>query len=99
MNDVALVPLAGPSLEGVLIEAIVVDPEQDVAIAALDFDRVLHAINGLARSFAHVLADVSPSKATIEFGVTAGIESGSLVAILGKASASSTIKLTLEWER
>jgi len=98
MNDIAFAPLAGPSLEGVLIEAIVIDPEQDVAFSPLNFDQILHAINGLARSFADVLADASPSKATIEFGLTAGIESGKLVAILGKASASSTIKLTLEWQ-
>ena len=99
MHDTAIVPLTGSTVDGVLIEVTVIDPEQDVAFEALDLDGLVAAVKGVASSFATALREAGPSKATIELGVTAGLDAGRLVAILGKASASSTLKLTLEWER
>jgi hypothetical protein len=38
-----------------------------------------------------------PSKATLELGFGLAIESGQVVALLGKARSEATIKVTLEW--
>jgi hypothetical protein len=38
------------------------------------------------------------SRVTLEFGCDIALESGSLVAAIGKASAKSAFKVTLEWD-
>lgn len=94
-----IMPLDGETFRGAFIEVEVVDPEQDVLSSPLDIRQLVESVAGLASEFATALADAGPSKATLEVGVTAGVEAGKLVAILGKLSGSTTIKLTLEWER
>ncbi|MFI1106669.1 CU044_2847 family protein [Streptomyces physcomitrii] len=39
------------------------------------------------------------SKVTREFGCDMALESGALIAAIGKASAKSAFKVTLEWEK
>jgi len=38
-------------------------------------------------------------KATIELGVEVAVESGTLVAVIGKANGKSTLKVQLEFDR
>ena len=44
-------------------------------------------------------AVTSVDRITLEFGCEVGVESGSLVAIIGKADTRSSIRVGLEWNR
>jgi hypothetical protein len=64
--------------------------------------RLEHVLEGLA-AFAGQLADrfegTGASKVSVEFGCEVALESGTLIAVIGKASATSTITVGLEWSR
>jgi hypothetical protein len=96
--DQTIIPL---SIDGtaVLIEIRPeTDPEQDVgALPNVSFDGVVDSIEAIARRLAGALTTVKPDKATLEFGVDIGLESGSLTALIVKGTGTATIKITLEW--
>jgi Trypsin-co-occurring domain 1 len=83
----------------VLVEARVdADPEQDVGVGdLLKFDRVADTLEQITSSLQGAIARAKPSKATIEFGVDVGIESGQLTSMLVKGTGSATLKITVEW--
>ena len=64
--------------------------------------RLEHVLDGLA-AFAGQLAGrfegTGASKVSVEFGCEVAVESGTLIAVIGKASATSTITVGLEWAR
>jgi Trypsin-co-occurring domain 1 len=43
------------------------------------------------------LEAAKPEKATVEFGIDVGVESGQLTSMLVKGTGTATIKVTLEW--
>ena len=65
------------------------------AISAADISQ---AISGFAANLRTQLAKLGVAKTTIEFGVSFAIESGKLINIIAKGMASSSIKVTLEWQ-
>jgi hypothetical protein len=99
MEQRAIVPLQSDGMDGIMVEAVVVDPEQDVAFEAIQLGEFTDATARIAKSFADALKSIRPDKTTIKLSVTAGLESGHLVAILGKVTGSSTLEITLEWNR
>ena len=99
MEQRTIVPLRSDGMEGIMVEAVVVDPERDVAFEAIQLGEFTDAIARIAGSFADALKTIRPDKSTIKLSVTAGLESGKLVAILGKVAGSSTLEITLEWNR
>ena len=99
MEERAIIPLQNAGMDGIRVEAVVIDPDQDVAFEALQFGEFTESVARIAGSFADSLKAVRPDKSTLEFSVTAGLESGKLVAILGKVSGSSTLKISLEWNK
>ena len=74
------------------------DPETDVGIRdVLSFKGVVDAIDGLTESLMEALRKAKPDKATMEFGVDIGVESGGLTALVVKGTGTATVKVTLEW--
>jgi hypothetical protein len=44
------------------------------------------------------LAKVKPKKASVEFSLKVGVESGKLTSLLVKGTGEGNLKITLEWE-
>lgn len=73
--------------------------ERDVAAVKPDMTEVIKAIKTFSGNLGDSLRESHATRFTVEFGCEIGLETGQLVAVLGKASAKSTLKVTLEWER
>jgi hypothetical protein len=74
--------------------------ESDVAAAGpMDFDNVVGSVKSISAALLDGLKTISPDKATLEFGVDVGVESGALTALLVKGTGSATLKITLEWAK
>jgi hypothetical protein len=81
------------------------DPEADVGLLdkirkqeALAFDGVTGSIEAIADRVTAALRSAKPKKATVEFGIDVGLESGGLTGLLAKGTGSATLKIVLEWE-
>lgn len=84
----------------ILIEARTAQGDRDVSATSdvLDFSGVTGSIESIAADLTAVFARVRPKKASVEFGVEVGIESGKLTALLVKGSGKANLKVTLSWE-
>ncbi|MFI6967115.1 CU044_2847 family protein [Streptomyces sp. NPDC050255] len=71
--------------------------EREIAARRLSLDEAVDSLVGIARSVGQRLQETGSTKATVEFGCEFAVESGQLVAVLGKATARSTFKVALEW--
>jgi hypothetical protein len=60
-------------------------------------ERVLDGLTGFARQVVTRLQATDASKVTVQFGCEIAVESGSFVAVIGKASSKSTMTVSLEW--
>jgi hypothetical protein len=86
--------------EMVQIEVRSTDPEVDVGIGdVLSFEGLAKSIEAITQSMNAVLQRVEPRRASVEFGVDVGVESGGLTALIVKGTGAATLKITLEWER
>lgn len=101
----ALVPL---SIEGQTVYLEVQDlgpresaPGDEVEISGRrpSLEQVLDGLMGLARAMGAKLALSDASKVSVQFGCEFALESGTFVAVIGKASAKSTFSVGLEWTR
>ena len=75
--------------------------EQDVAFdprKALNFEGVANSLEGISDAIVLSLQKLKPHKATVEFGLQIGVESGQLTALIVKGSGTANLKITLEWE-
>ncbi len=63
----------------------------------LPFQEVTETIKGIAKSVVDTLKEVKPSRASVEFGLEIGVESGKLTTLLVKGSGTANLKITLEW--
>lgn len=61
------------------------------------FKEVTDTIEGIADAMIASLRKIKPSKASVEFGIELGLESGALTTLLVKGTGSSNIKIVLEW--
>jgi hypothetical protein len=76
------------------------DPETDVGIfgETLSFQGFVDSLEAITRSVTAALRSAKPDRATVEFGLDVGVESGGLTALLVKGTGTATLKITLEWE-
>lgn len=72
--------------------------DEDVALRAVSFKGVRKSMLAIADEIGEVLAAVRPQKASVEFGLEVGLESGQLTALLVKGTGTATMKITLEWD-
>ena len=68
-----------------------------MAFKLLSFEAVTDTIEGTASSLQTALQKIKPKKASVEFGLEIGVESGALTTLLVKGSGTATLNITLEW--
>jgi Trypsin-co-occurring domain 1 len=73
--------------------------EVEVSARRPALDDLLDGVTAFAEEIVDRLREVRVSKVTVEFGCEVAVESGGFVAVIGKASGKSSIKVGLEWTR
>jgi len=71
--------------------------EWEIASREPRIEQVLDGIAVFAGEVVKRLRGTNASKITVEFGCQVAVESGVFLAVIGKASAASTLKVGLEW--
>ena len=66
---------------------------------AKSFERVTSSIEGIVKAIAKPINAAQPTKASVTFGVEVEIQEGVLIAALAKGSATTSLEITLEWEK
>lgn len=83
----------------VMVEATVIGTEEDVAIDIRPFQEVTDAIEAITSAMVQTLEKVRPDKASVEFGIEIGIQSGKLTTLIVQGSSKGNMKITLEWTK
>lgn len=73
--------------------------EVEVSGRAPTSRQVLKVIRRFAEELTEELGGTDATKVTVEFGCEIAVESGTVFAVLGKASTKSALKVVLEWDR
>lgn len=73
--------------------------EVEVSGGAPSSRQVLKVIRRFAEELTEELGGTDATKVTVEFGCEIAVESGTVFAVLGKASTKSALKVVLEWDR
>jgi hypothetical protein len=82
----------------IMAEATSLGGEEQVSVGEiLDFEGITDAIEAIATSITGTLAKVKPKKASVEFSLKIGVESGKLTSLLVKGTGEGNLKITLEW--
>ncbi|MFI6608052.1 CU044_2847 family protein [Streptomyces sp. NPDC050507] len=71
--------------------------EQEIGWRRPSLDPVLDGLTAVARAMGTRLQQTGVSKATVEFGCDVSLDSGQLLAVLGKTTSKAAWKVTLEW--
>jgi hypothetical protein len=83
--------------------AISAEPVGSLEVGTLDvkgkLEEVTSAIQKVGGEVLAAVRKVEPSKATVELGFGLAIESGHLIALLGKGRGETSIKVVLEWSQ
>jgi hypothetical protein len=74
-----------------------VDGEIELSSRAYKLKDALSALTGFATDVVETLREFEANKLTVEFGCEFAVESGSLLAVIGKGTGKSAVKVTLEW--
>jgi hypothetical protein len=75
------------------------DAEVEIAARKPQLDRVLDGLVAFANEMVERFESTDASKVSVQFGCDVAVETGTLVAVIGKASVQSTFTVTLEWAR
>ena len=81
------------------LDAVHLGDEREIAARRPRLGHALDALAAFGKEFIGRFEGMDVSKVTVEFGCEIALESGSFVAVIGKASASSAIAVSLEWSR
>ena len=93
-----IVPLKVSDTVTIMAEATSLGGEERVGVGEiLDFEGVTDAIEAIATSITGTLNKVKPKKASVEFSLKVGVESGKLTSLLTQATGEGNLKITLEW--
>jgi len=103
-SKVKTVPLMLPNGVEIRVEANAPsNPEADVAFSdvteALHLDNIQGAIEGIAQLVKESMDKIAPSKASVEFAIEVGLESGKLTALWVKGTGKANLKIAMEWSR
>ena len=72
--------------------------EREVSSNFQYLQQVTDAIEGIADTVKKTLDKVKPTKASLEFGVEFGYESGQITAMIVKGEGKANLNITLEWD-
>ncbi|MFF0366442.1 CU044_2847 family protein [Micromonospora sp. NPDC005087] len=73
--------------------------EMEVASRPASLDDALAGLSAFAARVGEGLRDAGVTRLTVEVSCEFAIDSGKFIAIVGKASAKSGVKVGLEWDR
>jgi hypothetical protein len=73
--------------------------EREISAKRPDLRGALDDLSVVAAELAQRLRSLEASSVKVEFGCEFALESGKIVAVIGKASAKSAFKVGLEWTR
>lgn len=73
--------------------------EREIFGGRPSLDQVLDGLMGLARAMGARLQQSDASTVRVQFGCEVALETGTFVAVIGKASAKSTFTVELEWSK
>jgi hypothetical protein len=73
--------------------------EHEIASRQPRLEQVVEGMAAFAKQIAGRLQETDAAKIAVEFGCDIAVESGSFIAVIGKASASSSFKVSLEWSK
>jgi hypothetical protein len=83
------------------VEVLALGEEEEIGARDVDLDGLTRSLRAVAEtvtdSLVAGLGKVKPEKVTVEFGCEVGVETGGLVAVLAKGTATANLKVTLEW--
>jgi len=81
------------------VQATSLTRESDVSALKREysFDDIRLAIEGLTETAFIAMKKARPTRASVEFGLELGLESGKLTALLVKGTGTANLKITLEW--
>lgn len=96
-NKSKIIEVKLPNGKSIYVEATPLGGEQDVSFKLPNFEEISDTIESVSRSLLSAIQKVSPQKASVEFGLEIGVESGQLTTLLVKGSGKSNIKITFEW--
>ncbi len=97
-EDIEIVPLKVSDRVTIMAEAVHLGGEERVGVSEiLDFQGVTDAIEEIATSITNTFDKVKPKKASVEFSLKIGVESGKLTSLLVKGTGEGNLKITLEW--
>jgi len=99
MDDVRTSILKAKLNDGsiVHIETSQIHGEEKVGAKPFDFEQVASSIESIVNAVKGSLDKAKANKASVEFGVEIGVESGQLTALIVKGSGKANLKITLEW--
>jgi hypothetical protein len=75
------------------------DGEVEVAGRIPSTRQIIEVIGRFADELTGELGKSAATRFTVEFGCEIAVETGQVFAVLGKADAKSSLRVTLEWER
>lgn len=73
--------------------------ETEISSRRPTLEQALDGLTGLARAMGARLQQTDASRVVVEFGCDFALETGTFVAVVGKASTRSSFKVGLEWEK
>ncbi len=99
MNDDSTTIIKAKLADGktIRIETSQVHGEEKVSAKDFDFQQVAQTLTSIVDNLKTTLEKAKAKKATVEFGVEIGVESGQLTALIVKGSGKANLKITLEW--
>lgn len=83
----------------VLAEVRTGDREEEVAWRALKLGEITGSIKGLVEDLTKPLSAAKCDKLILEFGLDLAVDQGTLTSLLVNASATASIKVSMEWSR
>lgn len=94
-----LIPVRLKDGSDVMVEVTLLGGEEQVGFREnFTFESITKNIEAISDHLLMAVKAVKPNKATIEFGVEFGVESGQITSFLVKGTGNANVKITLEWE-
>lgn len=99
--DTRVVEVELPNGHVALIEARDLDGggATKTGLGRLDFDQVSATLEGVSQAILAAARKASPKKVSVELGIELVVQSGHLVGLVVDGKATTSLKVTLEWER
>jgi hypothetical protein len=97
MIKVRMAPEGAAPVDVFTVEVVHLGGETRVDTGAYDFGDFTASLERLTKSLHESIKRISPTKASVEFGVEVGVDSGKLTALLVQGTGKANLKVTLEW--